>query len=101
MTITVSVIRERAGAARAASKRLATVSTGAKNAALLRIAAALENDQDPILAANARDLEAGRANGLDDYFLERLTLTPERLRGIAADTRAVVNLPDPIGEMFD
>ena len=101
MTTTVSLIRERAAAARAASKRLATVSTGAKNAALLQIAEALERDQGPILEANARDVEAGRGNGLDDYFLERLTLTPERLRGIATDTRTVVNLPDPIGEMFD
>lgn len=101
MTTTVSLVRERAAAARAASKRLATVSTGAKNAALLRIADALEQDQAPILEANARDLEAGRTNGLDAYFLERLTLTPERLRAIAADTRSVVNLPDPIGEMFD
>lgn len=101
MTTTLSLIRERAAAARAASKRLATVSTGAKNAALLRIADALEQEQAPILEANARDLEAGRANGLDAYFLERLTLTPERLRSIAADTRTVVHLPDPIGEMFD
>src|SRR4029079_18685216 len=38
---------------------------------------------------------------LDDYFLERLSLTPARLAGIAADTRAVAGLPDPVGEVFD
>ncbi len=101
MTTAVSTIRERAAAAKSASRRLANISTAAKDAALLRIADLLEQDQAPVLEANARDLEAGRAAGLDDYFLERLTLTPQRINGIAADTRAVSRLPDPIGEVFD
>ncbi len=101
MTTATSFIRERAAAARAASRRLATLSTGAKNTALLRIADLLEAEQAPILEANARDLEAGRQAGLDDYFLERLALNPDRLRGIAADTRTVAGLPDPVGEVFD
>ncbi|MCE7929171.1 MAG: glutamate-5-semialdehyde dehydrogenase [Dehalococcoidia bacterium] len=101
MTTATSYIRERAAAARAAAKRLATLSTGAKNSALLRIAGLLETSPGPVLEANARDLDAGRQAGLDDYFLERLTLTPERLRGIAADTRTVASLPDPVGEVFD
>ena len=101
MTIATSPIRERAAAARAASRRLANLSTAAKDAALLRIANLVEGDQAPILAANALDMEAGRAAGLDDYFLERLALSPERLAGIAADTRAVSRLPDPVGEVFD
>jgi glutamate-5-semialdehyde dehydrogenase len=100
-TATASLIRERAAAARAASRRLATLPTGARDAALHRIAELLESVQEPALEANARDLQAGRDAGLDAYFLERLTLTPERLRGIAADTRAVAALPDPVGEMFD
>lgn len=101
MTTATSLIRERAAAARAASRKLATLSTGAKNAALLRIAELLETDQQPLLEANERDLAAGREAGLDPYFLERLALSPERLRGIASDTRNVAQLPDPIGEVFD
>ncbi|MEO9256100.1 MAG: gamma-glutamyl-phosphate reductase, partial [Tepidiformaceae bacterium] len=94
MTTVTSSIRDRAAAARAASRRLANLSTAAKDGALLRIAELLEREQQPILDANARDVEAGRAAGLDDYFLERLALSPERLNGIAADTRAVSRLPD-------
>jgi glutamate-5-semialdehyde dehydrogenase len=101
MTTVTASIRERAAAARAASRRLANLSTAAKDAALLRIAELLETEQGPILDANARDLEAGRAAGLDDYFLERLALSSQRLNAIAADTRAVSRLPDPVGEVFD
>lgn len=101
MTTTVSLIRERASLARAASKPLARLSSDEKNRALGRIADLLESDQAPILEANALDLEAGRTSGLADAFMERLTLTPERLRGIAADTRKVMQLEDPVGEVFD
>jgi glutamate-5-semialdehyde dehydrogenase len=100
-TATFTPIRELATAARQAARELAMLSTGAKNAALERVATLLVERQDEILEANARDLATGRANGLDDYFLERLNLTPARLAGIAADTRTVIQLPDPVGEMFD
>lgn len=100
-TASTSVIRERAALAKQAARKLAGASSSAKNAALLRIADLLESDQGLILEANTRDLEDGRAAGLDDYFLERLALTPQRLAGIAADTRNVATLPDPIGETFD
>ncbi|HMO54469.1 MAG TPA: gamma-glutamyl-phosphate reductase, partial [Tepidiformaceae bacterium] len=101
MTTTVSLLRERASAARAASRVLGRISTAEKNSALARIAELLETEQDAVLEANARDLETARANGLDAYFIERLTLTPDRLRGIARDTRDVMSLPDPVGEVFD
>ncbi|PWB44160.1 MAG: glutamate-5-semialdehyde dehydrogenase [Dehalococcoidia bacterium] len=101
MTSTVSALRERAAAARVASRALARLSSSAKNAALELIATLLETEQDAVLAANALDLQAGREAGLDDYFIERLTLTPERLRGIASDTRGVMRLEDPVGEVFD
>lgn len=101
MTATASLLRERATAARAASRVLARLSTADKNRALARIAELLETDQEPLLEANARDLEAARAAGLDAYFVERLTLSPDRLRGIARDTRDVMGLPDPVGEVFD
>jgi glutamate-5-semialdehyde dehydrogenase len=101
MTTAVSEVRERGAAARRAARTLALLSTAVKNEALLRIAQLLEDEQEAVLAANAADLEQGRADGLDAYFLERLTLTPERLRDIAADTRQVATLPDPVGEVFD
>jgi len=94
-------MRDRAAAARAASRKLATLSTAAKDAALHRIAGLIESEQGAVLAANAEDVDEGRRLGLDDYFLERLTLTPARLSAIAADTRTVAGLPDPVGEVFD
>ena len=98
MTTTASLIREQAQAARAASKPLALASTDAKNAALGRIADLLIEREAAILAENAADLEAGCEAGLADFFMERLTLTPARIRGMAADTRHVATLPDPVGE---
>ncbi len=98
MTATVSLIRERAALAKAASRQLAMLPTGVKDAAINRIADLLEADADVLLEANAQDLEAGRAAGLDPYFLDRLTLTPAN---VAADTRGVALLPDPVGELFD
>jgi glutamate-5-semialdehyde dehydrogenase len=88
-------------AARAASRVLARVRTGVKNAALEAIAQALERHQEEVLGANAQDMEAGRRGGLSPALLDRLLLTPERLRGMARDVRAVAALPDPVGEVFD
>jgi glutamate-5-semialdehyde dehydrogenase len=101
MTTTASLMRESAAAARVASRTLARISTAEKNAALSRIADLLETAQEAILAANALDLEAAATAGLDAYYVDRLTLTPDRLRGIAADTRKVMQLDDPVGEVFD
>jgi glutamate-5-semialdehyde dehydrogenase len=98
MTATASLIRERAALAKAASRQLATLSTGVKDAAINRIADLVEAEAGSLLAANAEDLEAGRAAGLEPYFLDRLTLKPGV---VAADTRTVALLPDPVGEVFD
>ncbi len=100
-TASPSFVRERAAAGRIAARQLARVSTGQKNAALLRIAELVETNQAAVLEANALDVAAGQEAGLDSYFLERLTLNPARLAAIAADTRAVAQLPDPVGEVFD
>ncbi|MCS7206584.1 MAG: glutamate-5-semialdehyde dehydrogenase [Dehalococcoidia bacterium] len=88
-------------AARSASRLLARLRTDVKNAALETIAQALERQQGQVLEANAKDMEAGRRAGLSPALLDRLLLTPERLRGLARDVRAVAALPDPVGEMFD
>ncbi len=87
--------------ARAASRVLAATPSAAKDRALLAIADALLTDADLILAANRQDVEAGRAGGLSDALLDRLTLTSERLGSIATDVRRVADLPDPVGEEFD
>ncbi len=87
--------------ARAASKTLARLPTAQKNAALLAIADELLRCQEAILAANARDVAAAREKNVSPAFLDRLTLTPQRLADMARDVRAVAALPDPIGEQFD
>jgi glutamate-5-semialdehyde dehydrogenase len=84
-------------AARQASRKLAALTSTQKNDALHAIAAALEARSAEVLAQNELDIAAGRANGLSDALLDRLLLTPERMRGLAADTRRVAALPDPVG----
>lgn len=87
--------------ARAASKQLAHAGTAQKNAALHAMADGLLAHQDDILRANAQDVENAQARNVEAYFIDRLTLTPQRLQSMANDVRAVAALPDPIGEQFD
>lgn len=88
-------------AAKSASYILATTSTQTKNNLLHAIADGLLARQEEILAANAQDLADGRAAGLRDNLIDRMTITPQRLQNFAADTRAIAALPDPIGSEFD
>ena len=88
-------------AAREASFELAVAATARKNQALLAMAEELELQQDVILAANAKDIEAGRSSGLTDAMLDRLLLNESRLAGIVADVRKVVTLDDPVGSEID
>lgn len=86
--------------ARVAAKSLATITTAQKNAALEAIALELEGSVHEIVAENAKDLSLGAANGIGDGLLDRLRLTEERLRGLAAAVRTVISLPDPVGEVL-
>ena len=88
-------------AARAAARRLATVDSATRNAALLAIADALEARTPEILEANAGDLEAGREAGLSAALMDRLALDPARVRAMADGARAVAALGDPVGEVID
>jgi glutamate-5-semialdehyde dehydrogenase len=88
-------------AARAASRSLEGMSSALKDAALLRVADALEERTPEILEANARDLEAGRESGLSDALMDRLALDPARIASIAGAVRAIAALPDPVGEVID
>ena len=88
-------------AARAAARVLAASSVDQRNDALLQIRATLSADRDAILAANARDLEDGRAQGLDSALLDRLALNASRLDVLEEGLEQVAALPDPIGELSD
>jgi glutamate-5-semialdehyde dehydrogenase len=88
-------------AAKAASRRLAAVPTAEKDAALHAIADALVARTPEILEANARDLEAGRDNGLSEALLDRLLLDEGRVAAIAQQVRDIAALPDPVGEVID
>lgn len=88
-------------AAKAAAGPLAALGSDVKDRALHAIADALIARTPEILEANAKDLEAGRANDIGDALLDRLALDPQRIEGIAAGTRAIAALPDPVGETID
>jgi glutamate-5-semialdehyde dehydrogenase len=87
--------------AKAASRKLASLSTEVKNKALLNIAEELLLREEEILAANRQDCEEAKASGMSAAMLDRLLLNPDRIASIAQDVKAVVALPDPIGEVFD
>jgi len=87
--------------ARSAERLLRTATGACKNDWLLRSAAALESHTDEVLQANARDLTAAEALGLSSALLDRLKLTPARIRSMAEGLRAVATLPDPVGRVLD
>jgi len=101
MKSAVKELEEKGGAAKAASRKLAFLSTEVKNKALLNIAEALIDRKDKILAANKIDYDEAKASGMSEAMLDRLMLSPARLEGIAQDTRTVAALPDPVGEVFE
>ena len=88
-------------AAKAASRKLATLTTDEKNRALLAIADELEARAEDVIAQNALDIADGRAKGLSDALLDRLLLTEKRIAGLAADTRNVASLSDPVGSEIE
>ena len=87
--------------ARAASRFMAAAETRAKNAALLATVTAIDAARVALAAANAKDIDAGRAKGLSDAMLDRLELTPKRVDGMIEGLQQVAALADPIGEIND
>jgi glutamate-5-semialdehyde dehydrogenase len=87
--------------ARAAAKVLASADTGIKNKALELIAQQLEQQQEQLIIANAKDLENGKAKGLDSALLDRLSLNESRIASMVEGLRQMVQLPDPIGTITD
>ncbi|MDQ5807176.1 MAG: glutamate-5-semialdehyde dehydrogenase [Actinomycetota bacterium] len=101
MAVTTPSVTERLVHAKRAARQLARLDRGAKDAALHAIADALEARTDEILAANARDMEAGREAQLTSALLDRLRLDEGRVATIAAQVRDIAALPDPVGEVVD
>lgn len=96
-----SYMQETGQRARTAARIMARAETGAKDTALTAIAAAIETAADTLTAANQRDLETARSNGLDNALLDRLKLTAGRIMAMAEGLRQVAALPDPIGRISD
>ena len=80
---------------------MARAETAAKNAALAAMAEAIEKGATALIAANRRDLDAGRQHGLDAAMLDRLELNPARIAAMADGLRQIAALPDPVGSITD
>jgi len=94
-------LEAKARAAKAASRRLAYLSTEVKNKALHNISDDLLAKTDEILAANQIDYHGAHTSGMSAVLLDRLMLDSTRLEAIAKGVLAVAALPDPVGEVFD
>ena len=90
-------ILEQAKLAKAAALKTAQLSSNEKDQALMAMAQALEAEEDFILSENAKDCEAARQAGRTNAFIDRLTLSHERILGMANGLRKVAALPDPGG----
>ncbi len=95
----VDHVHEVARRARLASRRLAQLTRGQKDTALLALADAVDAATADVVAANAEDLDRGRAKGLPENLLDRLTLDAERVHAVADALRQIATLPDPVGEV--
>jgi glutamate-5-semialdehyde dehydrogenase len=88
-------------AARAAAREVARADTDAKNRALLAMATSVRRHEGDLIAANKEDVDAARAKGLDEAFVDRLTLTPKTVLAMADGLAEIAALPDPVGEITD
>lgn len=91
-------VTKQATRAKEASRKLACIPVEIRNAALLAMADALEARQDEILEVNAKEVETAKAKTTRPNMIDRLILTPQRIKGMADGIRQVVKLPDPIGK---
>ncbi len=87
--------------ARVAAREMSKINTGAKNAALLKIADLIDASKEKLQSENQKDLDAGASNGLSDAMLDRLALTEERISGMADGLRQIASLSDPVGAITD
>ncbi|MEJ7593335.1 MAG: glutamate-5-semialdehyde dehydrogenase [Planctomycetaceae bacterium] len=101
MIESLSYAQQLAQNARAAASELGPIAASRKDAWLQSVARALREDTDAIVAANARDLEAGVQSGLSSAMLDRLKLTPDRIESLAKAVEHIISLPDPVGEIIE
>ncbi len=101
MKSAIEELKAKGKATKAASRRMAYLSTEVKNQALHNISDDLLAKQDEILAANQTDYKEAEASGMNTAMLDRLMLDSSRIEGIARDVLTVAALPDPVGEVFD
>lgn len=87
--------------AREASRQLRTLPRAKRDAALKALAASLIASQTEILAENAKDMEEGRERGLSPAMLDRLLLTPARIKGIADSVKSIAAFADPLGKTLE
>jgi glutamate-5-semialdehyde dehydrogenase len=92
-------VTEKAKKAKAASRKLANLSTEIKNNALFQMAKGLEAEAGELVAENRKDVDEAGKKGLSRAMIDRLTLTPERIKAMADGLREVAGLPDPVGEV--
>ena len=85
--------------AKAASRKLAPLSSEEKNRALRLIAEQLESRSDYLIEENQKDLTAAKQAGISEAMLDRIALNPSRVHGMAKGLRDVAALPDPVGEI--
>lgn len=101
MELAMRELQAKGSAAKAASRKLAFLSTEIKNRALFNIAETLITQKDEILAANRIDYAEAKSSGMNEAMLDRLLLSAARLEDMSQDVRVVAALPDPVGEVFE
>jgi len=101
MELAIRELEEKGKEAKAASRKLAFLPIEIKNRALIDIAEAITAREDEILSANRIDYEQAKASGMNEAMLDRLLLSPSRLRAMAHDVKTVAALPDPVGEVLE
>ena len=87
--------------ARAAARAMSRAETAAKDAALMAMASEIERQTEALIAANKKDIDAGKAQGLDAAMLDRLELNGARIKAMAEGLRQIAALADPVGEITD
>jgi glutamate-5-semialdehyde dehydrogenase len=93
-------VETKAKAAKDAARRLATIGTATKNAALFAMADALSDAKAEILDANARDLAQAKDKGVAPHMVDRLALNDKRIAAMQEGLQQVAALPDPIGTVL-
>ena len=91
-------VTKQARRAKEASRQLACIPVEVRNTALLAMAWDLEARQDEILEANAKEVAAAKEKATRLNMIDRLILTPKRIKDMAEGIRQVVKLPDPLGK---